>query len=344
MNDILESLKAENRRLNQRAELDWLTGLYNRMAVEEKVNALLSKKGAGVLFVLDVDHFKSINDRYGHIAGDKVLQGISRILKESVFRTDILGRVGGDEFVIFMNVDPGGDFIESRCRQIRGQFLDLPRSQFMVSKLSVTVCGSSYQAGDDYQCLFDRADQYLLKEKKNCRSIQAAAWKCGMENEKSLKVDMKQVSRELAEPAPEAGAYCQDYDSFVNIYRFLERRLGRVDTSIYSLLFTLTDEYGDFPDLIERGRLMEELHETIRLSLRAGDVFTRYSSCQFLVMVLDATDVHTDSVAERIREKFMSCPSFSDQYQLTYKRYPLKPTFPEKNTRQKNSQFNTDSA
>ena len=61
MNDAFLSLLEENKRLSHLAETDWLTGLYNRMAVEKKVNELLSKRQCGVLFVIDVDHFKAIN-------------------------------------------------------------------------------------------------------------------------------------------------------------------------------------------------------------------------------------------------------------------------------------------
>lgn len=142
---------------------------------------------------------------------------------------------------------------------------------------------------------------------------------------KSLKIDMEQVSLELSESNPQEGAYCQDYDSFVSIYRFVERRLLRVNSSVYSLLCTLTDEHGDFPDLPDRLVLMEELQTIIQRSLRAGDVFTRYSSCQYLVMVSDATDVQTDAIAGRICEKFESSVSAAKRYRLISKRYPLKP-------------------
>ena len=112
--NLLAFLKNENLRLNRQAGTDWLTGLCNRMAMEEKVNRRLRTNGMGVLFVLDIDNFKKINDRYGHLAGDQVLRGVGPILKEVVFGYDIIGRVGGDEFVIFMSVDPDSDFIDKR--------------------------------------------------------------------------------------------------------------------------------------------------------------------------------------------------------------------------------------
>lgn len=327
--DKMDLLREENQRLSQLAQTDWLTGLYNRMAVEQKVNDWLKNGKQGTLFVMDVDNFKGINDRYGHIAGDRVLQQIAELLLKLAFRTDIVGRIGGDEFIIFMPMSQNADFIESRCCQIEQRFKDLPRSRFTVRKISLTVCGSSYQAGDDYQSLFDRADQSLLREKemKKSQDNMGGSWK-NAEHDNSLKTDMERIGKELSEPGRAEGAFCQDYDSFVCTYRFMERRLRRLESEVFSILFTLTDERGDFPYLQERDSLMEQLHESIRFSLRLGDVFTRYSSCQYLVMVCDVTDVQTDAIAKRILERYEQClGDVEGRYHLIYNRYPLKPAF-----------------
>lgn len=329
MNEMLLSLMEENKRLSRLAETDWLTGLYNRMAVEKNVNVLLSKRQCGVLFVIDVDHFKAVNDRYGHLAGDGVLREIARTLTNMTLCNDVIGRIGGDEFVIFMPIRQGPDFVESRCRQIQQHFQDLPCFQFMEGNLSLTVCGSCYQKEDDYNRLFDRADQLLLKEKAARRKRKGSGESNPARSlvDRSLEIDIRQISRGLSEPGPAKGAYCQDYDNFVNIYRFVERRLRRVKSSVYTILITLMDESGDFPMLQEIGPLMNALHEIIRYSLRSGDVFTRYSSCQFLVMVCDATDLETDSIAERILGKFHRDNLGCNRYKLTYNRYPLQPAF-----------------
>lgn len=338
MIDKLDLLREENQRLSQLAQTDWLTGLYNRMAVEQKVNDWLKNGRQGTLFALDVDNFKGINDRYGHIAGDRVLQQIAELLLKLAFRTDIVGRIGGDEFIIFMPVSRDGGFIESRCRQIEQRFQDLPRSRFIVRKISLTVCGSGYQAGDDYQSLFDRADQNLLREKaaKKRRDGMGEGRK-DTERGNSLKIDMERIARELSEPEQAEGAFCQDYDSFVCTYRFMERRLRRMKSEVFSILFTLTDERGDFPYLQERDPLMERLHERIRHSLRLGDVFTRYSSCQYLVMVCDVTDVQTDAIAKRILEQYGRHLGVEEgRYHLIYHRYPLKPAASKRGQRDDN--------
>ena len=82
-------------------QIDQFTGLYNKTTTERLIGEEI-KNGAGILFLLDIDDFKSVNDRFGHEAGDCVLKYFAHVLK-SVFRKgDIVGRVGGDEFMIFI--------------------------------------------------------------------------------------------------------------------------------------------------------------------------------------------------------------------------------------------------
>lgn len=324
---MLLLLRDESRQQNQVAETDWLTGLYNQNTMAQKINELLAAKQRGVLFLIDADNFKAINDRYGHMAGDDVLKGIADMLGRITLRHDLLGRIGEDEFAIFMPISQEPDFIDSRCRQIEEQFRDLSSSQLVVSRLSVAVSGSAYQPGDDYQRLFERAEQALRAKKEERRAKASAAIDRPLEASKrsGLKMDIKQIRRELSEPGIIEGAYCQDYESFLSIYRFMERRLKRIKSSIFSVLITLYDSQGGFPPLEERNTPMEDLHQIIQHSLRAGDVFTRYSSCQFLIMVSDVTASQADAVAERIQASFTQYASEDGKYQLVYDRYPLKP-------------------
>lgn len=314
-------LKRENERLSHMAEHDWLTGLYNRGAVEKRIDACLMERRQGVIFALDVDQFKQINDRYGHIAGDMVLKEIAASLPGLTFCNDILGRIGGDEFVIFMPVCQTREFAESRCRQIRQYFMEHEFLDSAVLKLSVTVCAALYRNGDTYRSLFDRADQSLLAEKKRrgSRERQRRA-----NSASSLETDLIWISRELSEPSVTAGAFCQDYDTFVGIYRFVERRMRRVHSSVYSLLFTLSDGNGDFPSLQERECQMSTLKEVICSGLRLCDVFTQYSSCQYLVMISDVMPQEADQIGQRILCRYREKIDLPDNLSLNVQRYPLR--------------------
>ncbi len=324
MNEDIIKLKQENERLSRMAEIDWLTGLYNRGTSEQKINQLLEKTSMGILFVIDVNHFKQVNDRYGHIAGDHLLQEIARILGFMVLRKDILGRIGGDEFVVYMPVERDKHFAEDRSRQIKERLADIPLADAK-TKLSVSIGWAVFQEGDDYQTLFDRADQRLLKEKR-ARDRKSSGDFKAVNN--GIDMDIKRIRAELSEHDLIQGAYCQDYDTFKSIYRFVERRMQRVQSSAYIILFTLTDDEGAFPSLRERECQMMILSEKIQDNLRATDVYTQYTSGQFLVMVSDVTADLAEMIAKRIQGAFYRDFDEKKEHILLHHCYPLTPVEP----------------
>lgn len=319
MQGEISKLKEENRRLERLAYIDWLTGISNRGHVQEQVDHLLERQAVGVLFVIDVDRFKQVNDRYGHITGDQLLQELARRLRAIVFPSDILGRVGGDEFVVFMPIHQKESFVEERCAQIRERLRSIEVGS-QVFSLSVTVAGALARPGDRYQALFDRADQVLMEKKRTRR--QKVMPTSGIRT--GISVDMNRIREELSEQLALPGAYCQDYDTFQSIYRFMERRLRRVNVPVCILLFTLTDGSGGFPGLGRREAQMEALRESIQGSLRAGDVFTQYTSCQFLVMVPDAVPAQAETIAERVRTAFTGRTAGEDMGELLHHCYPME--------------------
>ena len=164
--DRVRSLERENARLLQLAQHDYLTGLYNRGATQEKVEQLLRQTGDGALLVLDVDGFKQVNDQYGHLAGDRLLQQIGQVLGLLfLVEEPVVGRVGGDEFVLYFPGKKGPDFVPSAVRRVRDRLAAVPIQPDSGVYLSVSVAGSAAQPGDDYLTLFDRADQQLLRRK-----------------------------------------------------------------------------------------------------------------------------------------------------------------------------------
>jgi diguanylate cyclase (GGDEF)-like protein len=104
--DMLKSSRSAAQRLRSLAQTDALTGLYNRSWANETLDTQLVASAevdqAVSLAMIDVDHFKSINDRYGHPAGDAVLQVVARVLRERFRSTDGVFRYGGEEFLVMM--------------------------------------------------------------------------------------------------------------------------------------------------------------------------------------------------------------------------------------------------
>ncbi|SCJ36132.1 Probable diguanylate cyclase YfiN [Anaerotruncus sp. 2789STDY5834896] len=307
--DRVRSLERENARLLQLAQHDYLTGLYNRGATQEKVEQLLRQTGDGALLVLDVDGFKQVNDQYGHLAGDRLLQQIGQVLGLLfLVEEPVVGRIGGDEFVLYFPGKKGPDFVPSAVRRVRDRLAAVPIQPDSGVYLSVSVAGSAAQPGDDYLTLFDRADQQLLRRKRR-RSPPSGP----LVPVQGLDADIHKVRQDLREQKRLPGAYCQDYQTFQSIYRFVERGLQRTHRHCCILLITLTDGQGDLAPLPRRQREMDLLQETVSLSLRAGDVFTRYSSCQFLIMAIGASSEDAGHIAARIQKEFyQKVPASSD--------------------------------
>lgn len=177
-------LIVKNRMLSEVSSRDSLTGLYNRWFVMEKIDSELNRAlrhGSPMsVLMLDVDHFKRINDTWGHPAGDQVLQGIGKLLRESCRVYDVPGRYGGEEFCIVLPETKAGNttVVAERIRQ------RLAATELACGETSVVVTASIGIAGTDTSNdgevlspagLIDRADQALYAAKHHGRN-RVATW------------------------------------------------------------------------------------------------------------------------------------------------------------------------
>ncbi|MGB5483696.1 GGDEF domain-containing protein [Parasphingorhabdus sp.] len=96
------NLQQANRALEQRANFDGMTGLLNRDSFFRRVDQMRSDQPSNVLMIVDVDHFKNINDSFGHPIGDQALILLSKIFQKILRKNDLIGRIGGEEFGIFL--------------------------------------------------------------------------------------------------------------------------------------------------------------------------------------------------------------------------------------------------
>ena len=173
--DRLETLVVELDDKNQALEIlsvtDKLTGLANRRKLEAALQSeLLRARRYGKIFsviLLDVDHFKNVNDTHGHQAGDEVLVRLAALLTANARETDLVGRWGGEEFLI---VCPETSLtlvstLAERYRQELEQ-QDFGEIGQITSSFGVTAC----EEGDDVQRLIQRADQALYRAKESGRN------------------------------------------------------------------------------------------------------------------------------------------------------------------------------
>ncbi len=150
-----------------RADTDGLTGLLNRRAFEEGLTRRLEQscsRGSEIsLLLIDLDFFKGMNDEFGHLAGDTVLQRVSAVLRHSVRNGDVLARFGGDEFAVLLcSAEKGqGMVVAERIRQSLLNMKNLPGGRKVTASLGV----STYMPGDTPLMLIERADRALYRSK-----------------------------------------------------------------------------------------------------------------------------------------------------------------------------------
>jgi two-component system, cell cycle response regulator len=168
---LQDDLRAANDRLHQLAITDPLTGLYNRRHYMELMETELdrSRRHQNLLSILmvDVDHFKAINDTHGHQVGDKVLEAIASALQDSLRRHDVIARCGGEEFVVML---PQTGRVEAAAvgEKLRERIgaLDLPEADHVPLSVSVGVACYPDQGVDAVDDLLKYADQALYRAKE----------------------------------------------------------------------------------------------------------------------------------------------------------------------------------
>ncbi len=152
--------------LQHRASHDALTGLLNQGSVRQEVEKLLmvNPRKNYALFMFDVDYLKMANDKYGHAFGDKLIQNVAERLRGSIRQQDIAARVGGDEFLVFLEYQGDVEALAERIFQhLNGEMDGFPVSVSM--GIAVTE-----RAGREYEVLFGQADRALYAGKRRGRN------------------------------------------------------------------------------------------------------------------------------------------------------------------------------
>jgi diguanylate cyclase (GGDEF)-like protein/PAS domain S-box-containing protein len=163
-----DRLEAELRRLASR---DSLTGLFNRRRFDEEFARELARcqrnHSPMAMILLDIDHFKAINDRHGHQAGDAVLHQLADILRKRARSTDVVARWGGEEFV-FLAVGSGSKSAVTVAESLRHT---VETTDFAsVGHVTCSAGVANYMPGDTLHSLFARADRALYRAKENDRN------------------------------------------------------------------------------------------------------------------------------------------------------------------------------
>lgn len=171
----IDEEKRSAQALQEQAERDGLTRLLNKHAAEMQAESYLSDfagETACALLIIDLDDFKAVNDRFGHRFGDAVLTQVAREIRRLFRPQDIVGRIGGDEFLVLMRSMERRAVVEDRCRRLTDAIGGLFRDQLGEIRLGCSIGVALYpQHGRSYAELFSRADRALYWAKAQGKNV-----------------------------------------------------------------------------------------------------------------------------------------------------------------------------
>ena len=172
-----EKLRKELKKATREALIDGLTGLHNRKAFDNMLQELyrgFRKEGRGFsLIMMDIDHFKAFNDKYGHRVGDEVLQIVGTTLLETVKGKDFASRYGGEEFTVLLpNTELNNACViaEQIRKEISGKRLKIKDTGEYIPKITISLGVAQICAADDVDSLLKRADKALYLAKNSGRN------------------------------------------------------------------------------------------------------------------------------------------------------------------------------
>lgn len=288
-------------------EKDSLTGFLNRRSFEEKIEKFLRKPMSyGTFFMMDMDNFKSVNDTYGHLAGDELILTFVDIIKNCVREQDFVCRVGGDEFAIFFPYLDKEKVIRKRADEIISCFAkERDRLGYANCSVSIGIMTKYAKSNNmDYDNLYKCADNALYYVKNNGKDdfhiYASAIMDGGVDSLEQEQIDVQQLIHRVAERKEYMGAYRVEYDSFSYIYRFIARNVERTKQPVQIVLFTFPLKEKSEEEVMKIQNSLALLEKAIAQSLRRGDVTSRMSLTQQIVILMGANKENGMHVVDRM--------------------------------------------
>ena len=177
LSDEVSTLRQDVDRLGSEALTDALTQAMNRRGFDASLKKITEKSQEKALdcslIIVDIDHFKKVNDDFGHLVGDKILRFIAEKLRQNIRGSDILARYGGEEFAIILpntNYQGALRVAENLCQAVASRSLTTSSKTKTIGRITISCGVSIYQSGEDLETFFERADKSMYQAKKQGRN------------------------------------------------------------------------------------------------------------------------------------------------------------------------------
>lgn len=310
----IDALKKEEIELKFRAERDPLTKLNNKEKTEELISEYLSNdeqgKPCGTLFIIDIDNFKTVNDGLGHLYGDQVLLEISSELQKVFLYEDIVGRIGGDEFMAFMKGSHHKTDIEKKaetiCSCFHRKYQGVEGNAYTISA-SIGIAVAPMH-GETFAQLYRMADIAAYSSKnhgKNTYTIYEG------EEFREYKANRREIDELIGS---------------ISFYQFKEEAGRRLmNTQEENLLFVRIDIH-DF-QLIKglhgfntEDEILRDIGKAIKETIQIGDIYARMANDNFVVLTsyTDESDIYSQGA--RFKENFKKLHfSIQRNYEVAFK-------------------------
>lgn len=164
----VDQLRGELDRVREEVLLDGLTGLMNRRGFDERIGTLSDTCGNLSLVLVDIDHFKKVNDTYGHVFGDRVLRAVAEVLKATVKGRDVVARYGGEEFAALLPetaVDGARIVAQQLCEQVERTRIRRLSTAETIGAITISAGVTQWRAGESVAEFVQRADTALYASK-----------------------------------------------------------------------------------------------------------------------------------------------------------------------------------
>ena len=313
--------------LTEEATTDKLTGFLNKAGGTAKITSLCGG-AAGSLVLIDLDNFKLVNDLFGHDMGDRVLKAFADIIRRNTRETDVVSRIGGDEFLAFFPDMIEESSVASLTKRLNSQIHDAASE--LMGKDNGIPLGISVGAvmipehGRNFESLFSMADSALYTTKQNGKHGYSIfeGFSAKDSGNADPAIEIERICKIVGERNEKDEAFLLGREAFSNVYRYIIRSCKSAKADIAKVLFMI--RYDNETSDQDRMKFSSEIGKILQKKLLPSDLILQNKSDQFFAVLVGRDAGGAAAVAEEIASYVGSSSEFKNvklEYSITEEHY-----------------------